>query len=248
MSTADAGNEPSFQTALDEAVPSLRGTHPDTMGSDGGDLDALTVLLVSGVAEAARRDAARILAMLAEQFPGEPVAVVPVLVDGLDDMVVRKHALRALGYMSDADPAAVSDAVDSVVTALKTDDATVIRDAAWVVSNVALKAPDAVTSAVPAFVQLLSHDDEAVQRRAASTLAVAPESALPEIRTHPRLSSICSSRRASIGPSGEHSSPWHRSMATALSTAFFCTSTAADRRATNTSLGRSSGWQTTTQA
>lgn len=178
--TAAGPDDVDLDDALAEAVGSLRESYPSLdLPAEPVGLHAFVGLLDDPGSDAdVRRDVARVVGMLAERFPGELSDVAPGLVDRLDDDAVRAHLLRALGYVSDADPDAVLDSTGAVVAQLGADDPASVRNATWVLSNLAAADPGAVEAAFPDLVDLLSHDDEEVRRRAARAVAAAPESLL----------------------------------------------------------------------
>lgn len=178
MTSADSGTDPDFDDALAEAVDTLQEAYPEAEISDGRvGLDDLVEGLSESTADAElRRDVARILSMLAEQFPTDLAAVAPAVIDRLDDEVVRSHLLRALGYVSKTEPEAVRPATGTLVALLDADDPDTVRNATWVLSNVVTADRGAAVDAFPEITELLSHDDEEVRRHAARVLASAPES------------------------------------------------------------------------
>ena len=164
--------------AVAEALETLEAAYPSVAfdrASPG--VDALAGALSSEDPDLAR-DAARLLAMLAEQFPDVVAGTVAPLVAALDadDERVRRHALRALGFVSRERAAAVRTAVDRLLEALDgtTSD---VRKATWVLANVARDEPAAVEPAVDRLVALLEFGDEEVHRHAAAAVGALAEAA-----------------------------------------------------------------------
>lgn len=180
MTGEDPADDPEFADALSEALDSLGESYPDADLSD----EEPTLRVLTGVLTAAapgselRTDVARLLGMLAEQFPTELASVAPTIADELPKAGGRKHLLRALGYVSKADPGAVDDWIGTVVAALDDDDPAVVRTALWVVSNAAEADREVLSDSFLDLIDLLAHDDEEVQRRAAGALGSAPETTL----------------------------------------------------------------------
>lgn len=180
MAPVDEGDmaDSDFETALQEAQESIRAAYPDESFPDENSVDWLTALLDRERDESTRWDAAQILAMLAERFPGKLAPAVPDMTERLDDPVVRTHLIRTLGYVSENNSDAVRNATDRLRGLLEANEPAVVRDAVWVLSNLGETDPAAIESVYPVLSDLLSHNDEYVRRRAANALASIPMSRL----------------------------------------------------------------------
>lgn len=173
-------DETDFETALAEAADSLREAYPGiALPAQPADPDAFVRILGDPTTdEAVRRDVARLLSMLAEQFPAQFAPVAPALATHLGDERARRHLLHALGYVSDVDPDALLGVTDTLVALLDAEDPGTVRAATWVLSNLVATDEDALEAAFPALHDLLSRDDEEVRRRAARAVAAAPPTRL----------------------------------------------------------------------
>lgn len=174
--------------AVTEALSTLRESYPAADLPKGADVTDLAVVSSSTEGDL-RRDATKLLSMLAERFPAELAEVAPHLISGLDaeDTVIRIHSLRALGYASKSHPEAVRPAVDRLVELLD-DDTKLVRNATWTLANLASADPRAVEPAVPRFVDLLEFGDNEVHRHAARGVAAISTSYPTEARSaFPRL-------------------------------------------------------------
>jgi hypothetical protein len=165
-------DETDFETALAEAAESLRAADPG--GAVPARPDDPDVFVRALADQAIRRDVARILSMLAEQYPSKLAAVAPALESHLGDDQAGRHLLRVLGYVSDVEPDAVLGMTGRLVDLLETADPETVRTATWVLSNLVAADEAALVAALPALRDLLSRDDEEVRRRAARALAAAP--------------------------------------------------------------------------
>ena len=177
--------DPDVDEAVEEAFASLREAYPDR------DLPSASVGDLVGLVEGAddpdlRRDAARLLAMLAERYPDAVAPHVEALVASLDagGVDVDRHLLLAVGHVSTERPASVEPAVDRLERWLG-EGPRVARHAAWSLANVADASPGAVAPATPALVECLEDGDEDVQRHAAQAVGrvaeVAPDAVRPAL-------------------------------------------------------------------
>lgn len=162
-----------FETALAEAVDSLRTAHPDAAPDEASIESLVEAFDASDSGDPFRDDVARVLAMLVEEFPMRVAPIAPRLAEFLGGAGAA-HLLRALGYVSEADPSAVETSIDSVVGRLDADDPAIVRNALWTLSNVARSDPNVLSDAFSELVALLSHDDGEVRRRATIAVANAP--------------------------------------------------------------------------
>lgn len=172
-----------FETALAEAVDSLRSAHPN-VGPDEASIESIVGSIDATESDDPfRDDAARITAMLAEQFPTQVAPTAPRLAETLGGEGTA-HLLRAIGYVSEADPDAIRGSVDPVAACLDADDPAVVRNALWTLSNVAEADPSVLSGMIPELTALLSHDDGEVRRRATLVIANVPP---PDIADTPAV-------------------------------------------------------------
>lgn len=170
-------DDPDVEEAVGEAFASLQEAYPDRdLGP--ASVGALADLLERASEPDLRRDAARLLAMLAERYPGAVAPHVDALVEGLDEAEddVGRHLLLAVGHVSTDRPTSVEPAVDRLVGVLD-EDPRVARHAAWSLANVADASPGAVAPAAPALVDCLEAEDEDVRRHAAQAVGRVAEAA-----------------------------------------------------------------------
>jgi HEAT repeat protein len=168
-----------FETALGEAVDSLRTAHRGAAPDEASIEPLVEAIAAVDPDDPFRDDAARILAMLAEEFPTEVAPIAPRLAESLGGDGTA-HLLRALGYVSEADPDAVRESIDPVAARLDADDPAVVRHALWTLSNVAEADSNVLSETFPELAALLSHEDGEVRRRATIAIANVPTSELAD--------------------------------------------------------------------
>lgn len=169
-----------FETARAEAVDTLRVAYGANRIPEDASVESLAASLkATPTDDPFREDAARILAMLAEEFPERLASIAPEIAETLDG-TGRSTLLRTLGYVSEVDPTAVVNSTGTLVTALGDDDSAVVREAVWTLSNVAEAEPAVLEEAFPHLVDLLSHEDGEVRRRAVGVIADASRSDLAD--------------------------------------------------------------------
>lgn len=250
MPPADSADDSGFEDALSEAIDSIREGHPDAKlpGEAPALQTVVEALSASAPGSKLRTDAARLLGMLAEQFPGELAPVAPAVADTVSEESGRRHLLLVLGYVSKSHPDAVEVSIEPVVAALDDDHPAVVRNAIWVLSNLAEEDREITTDVLPELLELVAHDDDEVRRRAASALGSVPEPVLAETpavleRVLEQLESSSHYRTA-----GRNSSRSHWPTGIGRSTRCSTSSRTAGLRPANTRPGRSPRCPTSTRS